>query len=405
MAHFTYRGRDGKGALVTGMVEAASAEGVAGQLLDNGITPVSIEQKMAPVKLRLPEWRKKTLPLEDLIMLCRQMYSLTKAGVVLNNAFRGLAESTRNEYLQVVLRDIESSLNSGVALAASLRKFPDVFDNLFVNIVQVGENSGRLDLAFKQLAEYLELEKDTRRRVMTAVRYPVFVLVAITAAIAVLNIWVIPVFADMFSKFHAELPLPTRILIGTSYVFQHYWWALLAVAAGIYMGLRYYIHTEAGELRWHRAQLRLPLIGGILERSNLARFGRSFALMLRSGVPLIQALELSSQAVGNVYMGGKIRGMRAGIQRGESLLRTAGQSEMFTPLVMQMIQVGEETGRVDDLLEEVASFYEQEVDYDLKNLSSYIEPILIAAIAGLVMILALGIFLPMWDMMSVMQGK
>ena len=170
------------------------------------------------------------------------------------------------------------------------------------------------------------------------------------------------------------------------------------------LGIRHYLNTAAGELLWDRLRLRLPLVGSILERATLARFGRSFALMLSSGVPLIQALELSSQAVGNTYMGMMIRNMRESIQRGESLLRSASQSKMFTPLVLQMIQVGEETGQVDEMLNEVAAFYEQEVDYDLKNLSSYIEPILIAFIAGLVMILALGIFLPMWDMMSVMQS-
>ena len=168
-------------------------------------------------------------------------------------------------------------------------------------------------------------------------------------------------------------------------------------------GVRHYVNTSTGELQWDRLRLRLPLVGSILERATLARFGRSFALMLSSGVPLIQALELSSQAVGNSYMGMMIRNMRESIQRGESLLRSASSSNMFTPLVLQMIQVGEETGQVDEMLNEVAAFYEQEVDYDLKNLSSYIEPILIAFIAGLVMILALGIFLPMWDMMNVMQ--
>ena len=169
------------------------------------------------------------------------------------------------------------------------------------------------------------------------------------------------------------------------------------------IGIRHYITTERGALFWDGNKLRMPIIGSILERAMLGRFSRSFSLMLAAGVPLIQALELCAQAVGNSFLALRIRDMRGGIERGDSLLRTATRSDMFTPLVLQMIQVGEETGRVDELLEEVALFYEQEVDYDLKNLTSNIEPILIVAIAGLVMMLALGIFLPMWDMHSAMQ--
>ena len=219
----------------------------------------------------------------------------------------------------------------------------------------------------------------------------------------VLNIWVIPVFADLFSKFGADLPWATKLLIGMSRFFVEQWPWLLLFLISFVTGIRHYVNTVDGCLLWDKLKLRIPLVGSILERATLARFGRSFSLMLGAGVPLIQALELASQAVGNSYMGGRIRSMRESIQRGESLLRSAVQSAMFTPLVLQMIQVGEETGQVDEMLNEVAGFYEQEVDYDLKRLASNIEPILIACIAGLVMILALGIFLPMWDMMNVMQ--
>jgi MSHA biogenesis protein MshG len=403
VALYIYKGRNQKGELVSGNVEALSADSVASQLLNGSITPISIKETVEKKALQLPEFFKPEVKLEEITMLCRQMYSLTRAGVVLNRAFRGLAESVNNPRLSRVLLDVEVSLNSGINLATALRRHSDVFDSLFINIVSVGENSGRLDLAFQQLSSYLELEKDTRRRITAAVRYPMFVLIAISIAIVILNIFVIPVFADMFAKFGADLPWATKILIVTSRFFVEQWHFILIFTIVVIFGIRHYVRTPVGELQWDRMRLRLPLVGSILERATLARFGRSFALMLSSGVPLIQALELSSQAVGNTYMGMMIRNMRESIQRGESLLRSASSSNMFTPLVLQMIQVGEETGQVDEMLNEVAAFYEQEVDYDLKNLSSYIEPILIAFIAGLVMILALGIFLPMWDMMNVMQ--
>jgi MSHA biogenesis protein MshG len=231
-----------------------------------------------------------------------------------------------------------------------------------------------------------------------------FVLIALGIAIVVLNIFVIPVFADLFSQFGADLPWATKILIGTSSFFVNHWMLLFLLLATVIFGIRYYVNTTSGMLQWDWMKLRVPYIGSILERSTLSRFSRSFSMMLKSGVPLIKALELSSMSVGNSYVAKNIGGMSSGIQRGESLLRSAVQSKMFTPLVLQMLQVGEETGRVDEMLDEVAEFYEQEVDYDLKNLASYIEPLLISCIAGIVMILALGIFLPMWDMMSVMQG-
>ncbi len=394
--------------LVTGTIEATSADGVASQLSGSGITPIAIEPVTVSAPLELPPAFQKLfqqkVSLEELSMLCRQMYSLIRAGVVLNRAIRGLADSTRNERLRDILQDVESSLNAGVNLTGALSKHKDVFNGMFINIVNVGENSGRLELAFQQLSNYMELEKDTRRRITSALRYPMFVLAAISIAIVVLNIFVIPIFADLFESFGAQLPWATKVLIGTSRFFVEYWPFILVATIGTIVGLRYYVSTPAGEMRWDRYKLKFPIIGSILERATLARFGRSFSLMLAAGVPLIQALELASQAVGNVFMGSNIRSMRNGIQRGESLLRSAANSKMFTPLVLQMIQVGEETGQVDEMLNEVAAFYEQEVDYDLKNLSSYIEPVLIACIAGLVMILALGIFLPMWDMMSVMQG-
>jgi MSHA biogenesis protein MshG len=306
--------------------------------------------------------------------------------------------------LKEIFLDVEQSMNQGVELAVSLKKHSDVFNELFINIVKVGENTGRLDAAFKQLAEYMEREKDTGRSIKSATRYPLFVIIAISLAMVILNIFVIPVFTDMFSKFGADLPLPTIILMGMSNLFVNYWGVMLvALVAAIY-GTRYYVGTEQGRLLWDRYKLKIPLIGSILERAMLSRFARTFSLMLRSGVPLIQALEMCSRAVGNEYLSTKIVHMRTEVERGDSLLRISTNSGMFTPLVLQMIAVGEDTGQVDQLLEDVAGFYDDEVNYDLGNLSAAIEPILLVFMAGMVGMLAMGIFLPMWDMFSVMKG-
>jgi MSHA biogenesis protein MshG len=407
VAQFFFTGRNAEGRLINGQIEASTADGVATQLGSQGVIPLSIEA--VEVQTGLNEKLNALLPkpkvdTEELIMFSRQMYSLVRSGVVLTKAIRGLAESSRNQRLRQVLLEVETSLNMGSTLSASLRKHPDVFDALYVNIVQVGENSGRLEMVFQQLAFYLEFDRDTKRRIKTAMRYPTFVLIALSAAMVILNIWVIPKFADMFSKFGADLPLPTKILIATSNTFVNHWHLMFAVVIGLVIFTVRYLNTTSGRLLWDEKKLRIPVIGTILERAMLARFSRSFSMMLKSGVPLIMALEQCAIAVGNAFLSLRIREIRRGIERGETLQRTAQQSKMFTPLVLQMIGVGEETGRIDELLQEVAEFYEQEVDYDVKNLSSAIEPILIVFMAGLVGILALGIFLPMWDMLKVVQG-
>jgi MSHA biogenesis protein MshG len=409
MPQFQYTGRDAQGGKISGSQEAASAEAVASELLAKRITPLTIqarveqqqEDMLAGLKERL---RSKKVTLEELIIFCRQMYSLSKAGVPIIRAIAGLGESHRNQYFREVLQQVRADLESGVSMAVALNARPKVFNTLFISMISVGENTGQLDQAFRQLAAYLELERETRKRMKQATRYPLFVLGAMAVALVVINLFVIPAFSKVFEQFKAQLPLPTRILIGTSDFFQHYWWLLAIIGAGgIYAFVRW-SKTEAGALKWDRIKLRLPIVGGLFERIALARFTRTFAMMYRAGVPLLQTLSINSASVGNRYIGKAILGMREGIERGEALTRTASASGLFTPLVLQMMAVGEETGALDDLFVEVADFYEQEVDYDLKQMADAIEPILIVAMGVMVLVLALGVFLPMWDLAKVAKG-
>lgn len=338
---------------------------------------------------------------EDLIMLTRQFYTITKAGIPLIRGVRGLASSMRHAHLKEVLNDIGDYLETGMQLSAAMNRHKKVFDNLYINMVKVGEDSGQLEAVFDQLSEYLERDLETRKRVKSAMRYPSFVLSALVIAMVVVNIFVIPAFADMFKQFGADLPLATKILIGTSDFFVAYWGYLLGISVSAFVAFRKYIASKEGSLWWGKNKLKLPLVGDIVHRALMARYARSFSLMLKSGVPLPQSLELCSRAMGNNYLAAKIADIKTGVERGDSLLRTHNQSRLFTPLVLQMIAVGEESGQVDSLLEEVAGFYEREVDYDLKTLSDRIEPIMIVMMAGFVLILALGIFLPMWSMYEV----
>ncbi len=406
MARFSYRARTSSGELATGVLEAADASTVAQILAGRSFTPIEIIENGQELMAELSQisFLTPNITLDDLVIFSRQMYSLAKSGIPVLRAVRGLADTTGSKRMAAALDDVASQLERGRTLSSALNKHNQVFGRLFVSIVHVGENTGKLDDAFLQLSFYLEREQETRKQIKAATRYPMFVMIAILTAMVIMNIWVIPIFADMFKSFGAELPLMTRILLATSDFFITKWIHLLVGIVLIIFLLVRYLRTKNGRYKWDRTKLKLPIVGSIFERTLLGRFARSFSMMLISGVPMTSALNLVAEAVDNAFMAERILTMRTNIEKGESLSRVASSSQMFTPLVLQMINVGEETGRVDELLAEAAEFYEREVDYDLKSLTSKIEPILISVVAGMVLVLALGIFTPMWDMMGAIKG-
>lgn len=415
MAKYSYQG-SAAGKKVDGTIEAANESEAAIALKRRNIVPLSIQrikvennktasndasnnQSILQMQLFVPQ-----VSLSDLVMFSRQMYSLLKAGIPIIRAMQGLAETTTSIRLRDALTQVGSELEKGRPIANAMAAFPKIFSRMFISMVNVGENTGKLDAAFLQLAQYLEDEQETRKRIQAATRYPVFVLAAITAAIFLMNLFVIPTFAEMFAKFNAELPWTTQLLIASSNLFVNYWHLIIVAGITLILAIRKYFKTPRGRIIWDQYKLRLPAVGSIIERSTLSRFARSFSMMLRSGVPLTHALQMTAEAVDNAYVGDKVIQMRRGIEKGDSMLRTANATKMFTPLVMQMIAVGEETGQIDSMLDEVADYYEREVDYDLKSLTAKIEPILISIVAGIIMILALGIFMPMWEMMNTIKG-
>ena len=406
MAQFSYTARKPSGELTSGVLEATDALTVAQILAGRSFTPIKITENSQAETAELSQISFLTphVTLDDLVIFSRQMYSLAKSGIPILRAVKGLADTTSSQRMSLALNDVANQLERGRTLSSALNKHNQVFGRLFVSIVHVGENTGKLDDAFLQLSFYLEREQETRKQIKAATRYPMFVMIAIVIALVIMNMVVIPIFADMFKSLGAELPLMTRILLATSDFFITKWPYLLVGMALMSVLLVRYLRTENGRYKWDRTKLKLPLVGSIFERTLLGRFARSFSMMLVSGVPLTSALNLVAEAVNNAFMAERILSMRKNIEKGESLSRVASSSKMFTPLVLQMINVGEETGRVDELLAEVAEFYEREVDYDLKSLTSKIEPLLISIVAGMVLVLALGIFTPMWDMMGAMKG-
>jgi len=408
MPHFAYRGRDGRGQLVRGVLEGADSGAVAGQLFSVGITPVEISPSAAPRQDGpglLERLQRQKITHTEVLLFSRQMYTLLKAGVPIMGALKGLEESSQNRSLAQVVREIREHLDSGHELSASLARHPGVFNSFYLAMVRVGELTGTLEEVFLRLSHHMEFEKFMREQVRSAIRYPSFVLATMAVAIVIINLFVIPAFAKVYASFKAELPVMTRALIAFSDLVVSYWPAMLVVLLALAYGFRYYINTEQGRLAWDDFKLRIPVAGGIVLKATLARFARSFALAIRSGVPAVQALSMVARTVDNEHVARKLEAMREGVERGESILRTATASSVFTPIVLQMVAVGEETGALDDLLTEVADMYQREVEYDLKNLASQIEPILVVSLGGVVLILALGVFLPIWDLGNAALGR
>jgi MSHA biogenesis protein MshG len=405
VALFSYKGRDVRGDLVEGTLDGDDSGLVASQLMNTGITPVEITRfrGLLAGASGKPGWLKrqfteKPISPMDLILFSRQMYTLLKAGVPIMRALAGLQESTRNPTFSLLLQDLRESLDSGRELSTALRRHPKVFTPFYISMVQVGEMTGMLDETFIRLFDHLEFERDMRERVKSAMRYPSFVIVAMAIAIVIINLFVIPAFAKVYAGFHAELPMVTKLLIGFSGFMVNYWLLMLAMLVAAILGLRFYINTPDGRYRWDRYKFKLPVVGAIILKATLSRFARGMALSFRSGMPILQGMNVVSLVVDNEFMRTRIEQMRDGVERGESILRTAVASGVFNPVVLQMIAVGEESGDMDGMMFEVAEMYEREVKYDVASLSAKIEPILIVALGIMVLILALGVFLPMWDL-------
>ena len=403
MPFFAYKGRNARGELMQGILEGADSGVVAGQLSATGVTPIEILPTTKTLSSAGGDtwWEAltgKKVTAMDVQLFSRQLYTLLKAGVPIMRGLAGLQESSVSKSFGRVIKDLRESLDSGRELSAAMRRHPDIFSPFYLSMVRVGEMTGRLEEVFLRLFDHLEFERDMRERVKTATRYPMFVIIAMVIAMLIVNMFVIPAFVGVFASFGAELPLMTRVLIATSNFTVSSWPALLALLAGGIVGARIWLATAAGRFTWDRHMLRMPVAGKIIMKAAMARFARSFALASKSGVPIVQGLTVVSQTVDNAYLSSRVEQMRDGVERGESILRTAVTAGVFTPVVLQMIAVGEETGALDDLMDEIAQMYEREVAYELKTLSAQIEPILICFLGAMVLVLALGIFLPIWDL-------
>ncbi len=414
MARFAYTGRAASGA-VNGELDGADASAVAALLQSRGVTPLQITAQRGggPAAAKgaagpapgLASWFEPKVMPADLMMFSRQLHTLLRAGVPILRALAGLQESAVNQKMKQTLANVRRSLESGIELSMCFAQQGGVFDNFYVSMVRVGEMTGQLDAVFMRLFKHLEFEGFMHQQVKAAIRYPTFVIIAMAIAVGVINTLVVPAFANVFKSFNAELPLATRLLVASSEFTLNYGWLVALAGVAGFFALRHWKAQPAGRRTWDRLKLRAPLAGPIVQKATLSRFARSFSLALKSGVPIEQALSVVAQTVDNAHIARKIEAMREAVERGDTILRAAIASAVFTPVVLQMIAVGEETGAIDELMEEIAELYTNEVQYELKTLSQQIEPILIIFLGALVLLLALGVFLPLWDLGRVSLKK
>ncbi len=406
MQYFAYEGRNRRGELVRGKIESPNPQAVAQWMMGAGLVPVKIAadtSRERPASLLGALKGRGSLNPTDLLLFTRQLGTMVRAGLPLMQALSGMQKSSGNPKLAALLGKLREDLDQGLELSAAMAHHPQFFDDYYVSMIRVGEGAGRLDEIFTRLFVQLEFERDMRQKIKGALRYPTFVVVAIAIAIGILTIFVIPVFAKVYAGMKVELPLLTRVLLAVSDFAVSWWWTVGAFFGAGLQAFRLTLKRPQGRYRWDKFKLRLPLIGGIFNKAGIARFCLSFSIACKSGVPIDQAFTLVAKVVDNAFFEQRIHGMREGITRGETMLQIAQGSGIFQPMEMQMIAVGEATGEMEKMMEQVAQMYQEERKYEVGRLGDAIEPILLAVMGGLVLVLMLGIFLPLWDLGQLAQ--
>jgi len=402
MSRFWYKARDQKGSAVTGMMEAESPEAVAFRLNQAGVFPVTITPERSRTFSGLLEWRQRVRG-EELIFFSRQLATLLRAGVSLLDALATMAKQSRNRTLRTTLETIQHDVEGGSSLSVALAKHPRIFSEIYIHTVRAAEAGGFLVEALTRLAGMLEFEAETRHRITAAIRYPSLVLITLGVGVTILVTIVIPRFALLYTSFRARLPWPTRMVFALGTTMHGAWPFLLVGMVIASAALRWFLTTAMGRRMWDDLKLRVPVLGPLFLKLTLSRLVHILGTLTGSGIPLVPALEISSRAVGNVVVGEEIEKVRKAVEGGSSLAEPLAQSPIFTPLVVQMVAVGEKTGALDQLLPLIGEHYESEAGYTIKNLATTLEPVLLVVMAVLVFVLALAVFLPLWDMVSLIR--
>jgi MSHA biogenesis protein MshG len=406
MPTFKYRVRDKSGKSIAGTIDAPNVQMAGDQLYTLGYFPISIEEIGEAISLDLSALltRFQKVKLDELIVFSQQLSTLYKAGLPLLSGLESITQQVKNKKFKMTLEEVHNQVEGGSTLHEAMSKYPEVFSTIYVNMVRAGEASGMLGEALDRFITLSDRELSTQQRVKEATRYPKIVILSLTVAFAVLLTFVIPRFAQIFAQFKTPLPLPTRIMIGINTVFQNYWYLVLIVVFGIPILLRRYLRTESGRYFWDRLKLRIPVFGPIFLKIALSRFSYTFAMLNRSGIPILQTLEITSTTINNINLSQSIEEISRNVREGRSLADAMRETEKFTPLIIQMVSVGESSGTLESMLMRITEYYDIEVDNLIKKMSTYIEPFLTLFLGVVVLFLALAVFLPWWNMAKLFRG-
>ncbi|MDP8214965.1 MAG: type II secretion system F family protein [Candidatus Euphemobacter frigidus] len=405
MSTFRYKARSETGKSVSGSLEAQSREAVISHLEEMGYTPISVREETTRAKgggdlfARFEKVKPK-----DLVMMTRQLHSLIKSGIPILTSLNILEKQCTSALLQKTLSQIQEKITGGASFSDALRQFPKVFSDLYVNTVLAGETGGALPEVLDRLASLLESEQATRKAVKSAVRYPMIAVVIMIAAFFILNIMVVPKFAAIYGQVGLELPLPTKLMMASSHIINHYYYVIIGVVVALIVGLSRFNKTKFGHYQLDKLKLKLPIFGPLFTKLAMFRFTKMLATLERSGVPILKIIEIISLTVGNDVIGEELLSLRDEVRDGKGLSNSIMKRPIFPPMVSNMLSVGEETGRLDEMAESIAYYYDEEIKYTVATLTDLIEPLLTIFIAGGVLLFALAIFLPMWDMIAVVRG-
>jgi type IV pilus assembly protein PilC len=399
---YDYKVRDPGGKLITGQLVGDNESLVVRKLREMGMTPVEVKKHKDGIQMEI-NLRPGRVKLKELSVFCRQFATMVNSGLPILRALAILAEQTDSKELEKVLTSVRLEVEHGASLSGGMSKHPKAFNDLFISMIKAGETGGVLDTVLLQLADMIEDEVELRRKIKSAMTYPIAVVCLVVLIMGAMLLFVVPQFQTIYTSLGSQLPLPTRILLGMSNTVRADWWLVIAVAAGATFGFRRFKKTPQGRLQIDRIKLKAPVFGALFHKVALARMAGTFGMLLQAGVPILQALEIVKDTVNNKVMAAALEDVKTSVREGESISGPLAKHGIFPPMVVQMISVGEETGAVDTMLEKVSTFYTSEVEAAVDALTSLIEPLLIAVIGGAVGAAVIALYMPMFNIINIVK--
>ncbi|MCK4267546.1 MAG: type II secretion system F family protein [Actinomycetia bacterium] len=384
-------------------MDADNVAAVVAKLRQMGYTVINIQEKTAGQKSKGIALFKKKVKSKDITVFSRQFATMINSGLSLTKSLNILAEQTGNPALAEVISSLQKDVEAGQALSEAMIRHPEVFSSLFVNMVRAGETGGVLDEVLLRVAEHYEKDMALKAKIKSAMAYPIIMFIMSMLIVFAMITFIVPVFVNMFSTLGGELPLPTKILVVMSDGIRRFWYLLILAVLGLRFAIKNYKKTPQGKFFFDRLKLKLPVFGELNTKLAVARFTRTFGTLVASGVPILQGLEIVSEAANNEVISRSVKEARASIKEGETIAKPLGNSKIFPPMVVQMISVGEETGALDAMLQKIADFYDQEVAAMVESLTSLIEPLMIAVMGVIIGGIIISLYLPMFKLITLIQ--